>query len=108
MTVWPFAHRALADRRGAGRWFTGALERFAPSHIDIWDSSVGRGHDALEDTDIIAIPGGNTFDLLDTLQSFGLLLTLRIFLEQGGRVYGGSAGAILMGNDITISASHSK
>lgn len=80
----------------------GALERFTPSHIDIWDSPIGRGHDALEDTDIIAIPGGNTFDLLDTLQSFGLLLTQRIFQEQGGRVYGGSAEAILMGHDIGI------
>lgn len=102
VTVWPFAHPALANRQSAGRWITGALERFAPSHIDIWDSPAGREHSDLEDTDIIAIPGGNTFDLLDTLHSSGLFLALRAFLDRGGRVYGGSAGAILMGNDIGI------
>lgn len=102
IAVWPFAHRELADRQSAGRWITGALERSAPSHIDIWTSPEGRAHGDLGRTDIIAVPGGNTFDLLDTLQSSGLLLALRAFLDRGGLVYGGSAGAILMGNDIGI------
>ena len=102
VTVWPFAHRAVADRQSAGRWITGALERFEPSRIDIWTSPEGRVLSDLGDTDIIAVPGGDTFDLLDTLQSFGWLLVLRAFLDRGGLVYGGSAGAILMGNDIGI------
>ncbi|WP_218714129.1 Type 1 glutamine amidotransferase-like domain-containing protein [Arthrobacter sp. BF1] len=102
ITVWPFAHRALADRQSAGRWISCALERFDPSHIDIWTSPESRVHSDLGAMDIIAIPGGNTFDLLDTLKSSGLLLALRAFLNRGGHVYGGSAGAILMGHDIDI------
>lgn len=102
VTVWPFAHRAFADRQYAGRWITGALDRFAPSHIDIWATAEGREVSDLKGTDIIAIPGGNTFDLLDTLQSAGLLPALRSFVDSGGPVYGGSAGAILLGNDIGI------
>lgn len=102
VTVWPFAHRALADRQSAGRWITGALDRFAPSHIDIWTTADGRKGGDLRDADIIAIPGGNTFDLLEVLQTSGLLRDLRSFLDRGGLVYGGSAGAILMGDDIGI------
>ncbi|MDQ0276590.1 dipeptidase E [Arthrobacter silviterrae] len=98
VTVWPFARRGLEDRRSAGRWITGALERFNPSHVDVWTTTEARMDGGLGGTDIIAIPGGNTFDLLDTLQSSGLLPALRSFLDRGGLVYGG----ILMGADIGI------
>ncbi|MCY1137357.1 Type 1 glutamine amidotransferase-like domain-containing protein [Actinoplanes sp. Pm04-4] len=56
--------------------------------------------DALADADVLVIPGGNTFDLLHAVR--GRLGELPAFLARGGHVYGGSAGAILLGADIAI------
>ncbi len=56
----------------------------------------------LADADVLVIPGGNTFDLLAAVRQRELLSSLAAFLSGGGRVYGGSAGAILLGADIAI------
>lgn len=46
------------------------------------------------------IGGGNTFRLLDVLKSSGAFGMIRRYLEDGGIVYGGSAGAIIFGRDL--------
>jgi dipeptidase E len=56
--------------------------------------------DTLDDADVLVIPGGNTFDLLHAVRD--RLAGLPAFLARGGHVYGGSAGAILLGADIAI------
>ena len=56
--------------------------------------------DAVADADVLVIPGGNTFDLLFAVRD--RLAGLTAFLARGGHVYGGSAGAILLGADIAI------
>lgn len=53
----------------------------------------------------MAIPGGNTFRLLGHMQKNGLLSALRKFLDKGGQVYGGSAGALILGSSIAIADS---
>jgi dipeptidase E len=58
----------------------------------------------LDGVDVIAIPGGNTFNLAHMLRADGLFPLLSSFLERGGGVYGGSAGAVLMGADIGIAS----
>ncbi|MCO8277444.1 Type 1 glutamine amidotransferase-like domain-containing protein [Actinoplanes sp. TRM 88003] len=50
--------------------------------------------------DVLVIPGGNTFDLLSAVRD--RLGGVSALLERGGHVYGGSAGAILLGADISI------
>ncbi|KAJ4147574.1 hypothetical protein LMH87_002086 [Akanthomyces muscarius] len=59
----------------------------------------------LRDADIVAIPGGSTFRLLQHLQSNDLLSALQSFLDKGGRIYGGSAGALILGASIAIADS---
>lgn len=53
----------------------------------------------------VFIGGGNTFYLLDEIRKSKFDKRLKIFIENGGIVYGGSAGAIILGNDIDT-ASH--
>lgn len=59
----------------------------------------------LEDIDMSAysgvyIGGGNTYKLLGDLKSTGFLKVLKDHITKGGLAYGGSAGAIIMGEDI--------
>ncbi|KAH8666536.1 hypothetical protein BX600DRAFT_549600 [Xylariales sp. PMI_506] len=54
-------------------------------------------------TDVLVIPGGNTFHLLAWIDARPALRpALRAFLDRGGAIYGGSAGAIVQGSDISI------
>jgi dipeptidase E len=50
--------------------------------------------------DAVYIGGGNTYYLLKTFRDLGIDADLRSFIENGGLVYGGSAGAIIMGKSI--------
>ncbi|MBM2617966.1 Type 1 glutamine amidotransferase-like domain-containing protein [Actinoplanes sp. LDG1-06] len=54
----------------------------------------------LADVDVLVIPGGNTYELVAAVRD--RLPALRAFLARGGHIYGGSAGAILLGADIDI------
>jgi dipeptidase E len=55
----------------------------------------------LERSDAIFIGGGNTYSLLHAFRTSGADRMLRRSAEGGLLVYGGSAGAILLGRDIT-------
>lgn len=48
----------------------------------------------------IYIGGGNTWSLMHELQDSGFANVLIQYIEAGGQVYGGSAGAIIMGKKI--------
>lgn len=101
VAVWPFAQSNPAERRYAGEWFTGALAALGPLTVDVWLTP--EDHDpSLQDVDVVAIPGGNTFSLLHTLREARLLPALHDHLGRGGGLYGGSAGAVLVGADIGI------
>ena len=61
-----------------------------------------RGGRDLDGVDVVAVPGGNTFDLLHALREAGLLHLLHTHLLGGGSLYGGSAGAVLAGTDVGL------
>jgi dipeptidase E len=50
--------------------------------------------------DALYIGGGNTFKLLDFLYKNNLFEKVKEFYESGRPIYGGSAGGIILGNDI--------
>ena len=50
--------------------------------------------------DALYIGGGNTFKLLDFFYKNNLFEKIRTFYESGKPIYGGSAGAIILGKDI--------
>lgn len=54
----------------------------------------------LTDFAAIFIGGGNTYRLLDCLKDSGAFEQIQEYLDNGGVVYGGSAGAIIFGKDI--------
>ncbi|KAJ3497095.1 hypothetical protein NLG97_g2171 [Lecanicillium saksenae] len=102
VVIWPFAMPSTRWQ-GTQEWVTKSLARFG----DFASISLGlQGPDfGLHDADIVVIPGGNTFRLLDHLQRNGLLPALRNFLDNGGRIYGGSAGALILGTSVAITDS---
>lgn len=54
----------------------------------------------LKNFDAIYIGGGNTWNLMRELRDSGFSQELIKYLKNGGRVYGGSAGAIVLGKNI--------
>ncbi|WP_432570104.1 Type 1 glutamine amidotransferase-like domain-containing protein [Kineococcus sp. SYSU DK005] len=114
VSIWPFAMPPGPARTSSVQWFAGALRTRGEFTIDAWglqvdddhagDEYAGDHHSAerLHRSDVVAIPGGNTFALLHHLQRHDLLRALGAFLDGGGRVYGGSAGAIVLGADTAI------
>jgi dipeptidase E len=69
----------------------------------MWDGTAGSGEMTrrLAQSRAVYIGGGNTFRLLSIVRSHGLFEPLRSFVANGGVLYGGSAGAALLGADIT-------
>ncbi len=56
--------------------------------------------ETLKEFDAIFIGGGNTWSLIQEIKNSGFAEILIQYIECGGQVYGGSAGAIIMGNRI--------
>ena len=51
----------------------------------------------------VYIGGGNSFKLMHELRSSGFDVKLKKYIQSGGIVYGGSAGAIILGKSIATS-----
>ena len=81
-------------------WITGELAEFHFPKIDMITSAEELCAKNVDDYAALFIGGGNTYKLLDELKSCGAFQKIQVFLEQGGIVFGGSAGAILFGKSI--------
>ena len=85
---------------GCLEWITGEL-----SSVDIPSIEMVRTFDELanknyNDYCAIFIGGGNTFKLLKGIKDSGAFEKIKEYINNDGIVYGGSAGAIIFGNDI--------
>ncbi|MFP4402199.1 MAG: Type 1 glutamine amidotransferase-like domain-containing protein [Candidatus Nanoarchaeia archaeon] len=79
-------------------WLSTTLGKFGIKNITLLtdlESNVD-----LDLFDAIYIGGGNTFKLLKYIKESKFDIKLKNFINQGGIVYGGSAGALIFGNDI--------
>lgn len=56
--------------------------------------------EALDNTDLVYVTGGNTYCLLEEMKKIDFQKALNIFLEAGGVYMGSSAGSIVMCPDI--------
>lgn len=85
-------------------WFQSTYEKYGIKNIevctDLHKAEVSRGYSAL------FIGGGNTYKLLKEIRESGFDKKVMEFLNQGGLVYGGSAGSIIFGKDIKAAAFH--
>lgn len=89
---------------GCLAWGKATLETVGITDITIWTDLDSEDHLSLTDFNSIFISGGNTFFLLDQVRRSGFDVALMQFIAQGGVIYGGSAGAILFGQDILTCA----
>jgi dipeptidase E len=93
---------ALQDERhpAAAAWLRSTFEPLGVSHIESWSALDGHNARELFDFDGVYIGGGNAYRLLHQVRTSGFDRAITRFIHEGGPVYGGSAGAILLGRDI--------
>ena len=89
-----------AGYEGALRWVRSVFEPLGVRDIEMWTSLRERTAHDLRRFDSVYIGGGNTFRLLGLLREFGFDAHLQEYAAGGGAIYGGSAGAIVMGRNI--------
>lgn len=85
-------------------WIVSALSSHSNDFIEIimWLDLKNKTIDDLKNFDAVYIGGGNTYKLLQMIYEANFDKALTEFLRRGGNIYGGSAGAIIMGKNISI------
>lgn len=84
------------------KWFSSLLEKHDKGKIEI-DFTMITGDGVIPNLslfDSIYFGGGNTYKLLHFVMTSGLNKKIQQYLASGGVVYGGSAGAIILGKDV--------
>jgi len=81
-------------------WISKSLAKLNFKKIEMWTDLAGRQLNELDVFGAIYIGGGNTFKLLNDVKSTRFDKIIFKFLTNNKIVYGGSAGAIILGKDI--------
>ncbi|MBQ9790100.1 MAG: Type 1 glutamine amidotransferase-like domain-containing protein [Clostridia bacterium] len=81
-------------------WFSGECKNFGCEKFEMVRSSLELSEKNFDKYAAIFIGGGNTFKLLNEINQNGNREKIMNYLENGGVVFGGSAGAIIFGKDI--------
>lgn len=85
-------------------WLTSTLHPLGRTDITMWTDLAGKARDDLAHFAAVYIGGGNTYRLLHELRRHHVDRALTSYLAEGGVIYGGSAGAIVLGRDIATCA----
>ncbi|MEZ4673036.1 MAG: Type 1 glutamine amidotransferase-like domain-containing protein [Caldilineaceae bacterium] len=96
----PLAMRGLLEFSNCFTWITETLGPLGVTNITMWHDLSSHRKSELADFDAIYIGGGNTYSLLAEFLESGFAGYLREYVYDGGYVYGGSAGAVLLGRDL--------
>jgi len=81
-------------------WITGELSRVDIPGIEMIRSAEELARKRLADYSFLFIGGGNTFRLLSEIKRVNMFEPIREYLRNGGVAFGGSAGAIIFGEDL--------
>lgn len=81
-------------------WITSELDSVDVPAIDMVRSAEELVSKKLEDYSALFIGGGNTFKLLNDLKVSKAFCMIKGYINHGGVVFGGSAGAIIFGKDL--------
>jgi len=98
----PIALRGHRLFETAPVWMQGVinLHKRNDIHFETWNSFEGRTSEDLKQFSAVYLGGGNTWLLMKEVRESGFHSLLKNFLEEGGVLYGGSAGAIILGRRI--------
>ncbi len=81
-------------------WIRGELGSVDISGIEMVRSAEELARKRLADYSFLFIGGGNTFRLLNEIKRVNMFEPIREYLLDGGTAFGGSAGAIIFGEDL--------
>jgi dipeptidase E len=101
---WPFA---LPVERipGAESWLqAGLVDLGIEAQVTSWASPMQHHPYELNECDLLFVGGGLTSRLVSALSNANLFEHVRRFITEGGRYYGGSAGALLPCEVVTVAA----
>jgi len=96
----PIALRGIRSFESCLEWITTTFAPLNITRIAMWADLTEHQADELEEFDAIYIGGGNTYSLLAELIESGFDRHLKTYAQSGGIIYGGSAGAVVLGKDI--------
>lgn len=82
------------------KWITGELADIDIPGIEMVRSAEELSRKRLADYSFVFIGGGNTFKLLYDIKRVNMFEPIRGYLQNGGVAFGGSAGAIIFGEDL--------
>lgn len=96
----PCALRGIRPFQSCLEWITITFAPCNITDITMWTALCEHQASELDEFDAVYIGGGNTFALLAELRKSGFDHYLREYVGRGKAVYGGSAGAAVLGRDI--------
>src|SRR6266487_1098212 len=96
----PCALRGIRPFQSCLEWITTTFAPLKVNQITMWTDLFEHQASELDQFDAVYIGGGNTFALLAELRKSGFEHYLREYVRRGKAVYGGSAGAAVLGRDI--------
>lgn len=86
------------------QWMRDVFHPLGIRDIVMWTDLHRKSAADLQQFSGVYIGGGNTFHLLNEMRNSGFDAVLEEYIKSGGVVYGGSAGAIVLGSNILTSA----
>lgn len=100
LLYWPVALRGIRPLDTCLAWIEAIFAPLGVTDVTMWTELAEHQPGEIETFDGIYVGGGNTFSLLAELRESGFDRALRDYALSGGPVYGGSAGAAVLGCDI--------
>ncbi|RLQ89910.1 Type 1 glutamine amidotransferase-like domain-containing protein [Planomicrobium sp. Y74] len=100
----PIAMNGMIPYADCLQWMRDVFNPLGIHEIVMWTDLHKKSVDDLQQFSAVYIGGGNTFHLLNEMRSTGFDKVLEEYIKGDGVVYGGSAGAIMLGSNIMTSA----
>jgi dipeptidase E len=96
----PLALRGIRPFDACLKWMKAAFLALHITNIEMWTDLSAHEGDELFEFGAVYIGGGNTYSLLAQVLASGFDRHLVEYYSHGGNLYGGSAGAAILGKDI--------